>query len=90
MVFKEYPKWITLADGARMIVQDANEEALRLCTVHELPGKTETLAEETAREEAMDADREELVAEAKKRGIKIDGRWNTGRIREVLNGHDAA
>lgn len=27
-VFKEYPKWVTLADGSKMIVNNAEEEAV--------------------------------------------------------------
>lgn len=42
-VFREYPKWVTLVDGTKIIVNDAEEEAAAIGPVKTTPqpwGKT--------------------------------------------------
>lgn len=69
-VYKPYPKWIDLADGSRIIVQNEAEHALHKAPVQPVP----------AVEDSKDA----LVAEAEARGVKIDKRWNIERLKAVL------
>lgn len=41
-------------------------------------------AEEAAPEISQEFTREELIAEAQRQGVFIDGRWGIGRIKEAL------
>lgn len=41
--FREYPKWVTLADGSQLVVNNAEEEAV--VTAPKEPDKAELLAQ---------------------------------------------
>lgn len=69
--FQSHPKWIDLPDGTQKLVQDeAEEEAV--------------LAGARTRAEEQD-ERDALLQAAEVRGLKVDRRWSTERVRAALD-----
>lgn len=69
--YVEFPKWIDLPDGTQKLVQDeAEEEAV--------------LAGARTRAEEQD-ERDALLQAAEVRGLKVDRRWSTERVRAALD-----
>lgn len=92
-VFREFPKMITI-EGKQMIVADAEEEAAawdaaglaqpKEESVEDLNAEIESLKAMLAAKGAAVDERSALIAEAGKRGIEVDKRWSTERIRAAL------
>lgn len=68
-VFREYPKWVTLADGSQMIAQNAEEEAV--------------LVGEQPSEESKSA-REALFEEARALGLNPHHRTGDEKLAEMI------
>ena len=73
--FREYPKWVKPPTGARVLVHDAEEEALAM-------GGAELVREEDERARLL------LVAEVK--GVQVDATWPLARLEKAIAdaGHD--
>jgi hypothetical protein len=92
-VYREFPKMI-IVDGKQVIVDDAGEEesaweAAGLAqpkeeSVDDLNAQIEALKAMLASKGAAVDERSEMIAEAAKRGIEVDKRWSTERIRSAL------
>lgn len=73
--FSEYPKWVTLADGSQVIVNDEDEEASATgADEADAPSVREDIAE-----------RERLFAEAKSLGLKPHHKMRSDRLRDLIN-----
>jgi len=83
----EYPKWVHFTDGRKsVIVHDATQEAA-LNENGIIPAKVETVESAPAVSLQGEVDeRDMLIRLAADRGVKIDKRWNTYKIRAAL-GH---
>jgi hypothetical protein len=91
--FREFPKMIKI-DGREVIVEDAEEEAAAWDAAGLVQPKEESVEDLAAQIEALKAmlaskgaavdERSEMIAEAAKRGIEVDKRWSTERIRAAL------
>lgn len=92
-VFREFPKMIII-EGKQKIVQDAEEEASAWDAAGLAQPKDESVEDLNAQIEALKAmlankgaavdERSELMAEAEKRGMEVDKRWSTARLRSAL------
>lgn len=71
-VFQEFPKWVTLADGSQILVENAEEEAI----------VTEDKKEDG--DPAADAEREALLAQAKELGLKVHPATGLDKLREKI------
>lgn len=69
--YVEFPKWIDLADGTQKIVHDEDEENAVL-----QGARTAAEAED---------ERAALLQAAEVRGLKVDKRWSTERVRAALD-----
>lgn len=76
--YEEYPKWIDLSDGTRVLVKDEDEE-LSAATNDKAP--VDQVAE-----------RARLLAVAELHDVKIDKRWSLERIAQTITdaGFDAS
>jgi len=83
-VYKPYPKWITKANGERIIVKDAAEHALHTVAAVSVPEPSDIL---TLPEPGIvpDMSRDDLIATAENLGIKVDRRWSDARLRQVID-----
>ena len=68
--YREFPKWVKLADGTPLLVHDADEEAAAV-------GPQETT-------EVGGEDRDALVAEAKALGLNPHPRHGITKLREMI------
>lgn len=69
--YEHFPLWIDLPNGERKIVHDEAEERAVL---------------DGARTDAeVEGERAELLQEAEVRGLKVDKRWSTERVRAALD-----
>lgn len=69
--YREYPKWVTLADGSQILVQNENEEFAAV-------GEQELPAE-------MQDERETLMAEAKALGLNPHHKLGADRLRQMID-----
>lgn len=69
--FREYPKWVTLADNSRILVNDAEEERAAIG--------------ETTVEAGYDNLREALMNEARALGLNPHHRCGEEKLRELIN-----
>jgi hypothetical protein len=67
-VFQEFPKWVTLADGSQMLVNNADEEAV-LTAEHADPAPNE---------------RDALLAEAKALGLNPHHKTGEDKLRAMI------
>jgi hypothetical protein len=72
--FVEYPKWVDLADGSRIVVHDEDEEAAAV-------GADASEAEDV-REDVEE--RQRLFAEAKALGLNPHHKMKSARLRQLI------
>jgi hypothetical protein len=68
-VYQEYPKWVTLADGSQIIVNDAEEEHAAIGPVTSDTG----------------GDRDSLMAEAKALGLNPHHKTGVEKLQQLIN-----
>jgi hypothetical protein len=66
--YQEYPKWVTLADGSQIVVNNAAEEDVALGELTDVPAD----------------ERESLMAEAKALGLTPHHRTGADKLREMI------
>jgi hypothetical protein len=71
-VYREYPKWVTLADGSQIVVNDADEEQA-------------AIGAESSVEVGYDNLRDALMAEAKALGLQPHHRTGADKLREMID-----
>ncbi|MEK7945727.1 hypothetical protein WKR98_13300 [Pigmentiphaga sp. YJ18] len=69
-VFQEFPKWVTLADGSQILVENAEEEAI--------------VTEGKKEDDAPDPERDVLLARAKELGLKVHPATGLDKLREKI------
>ena len=67
--FREFPKWVPNPEGKRVLVQDAEEEAL-------VKGGAELVHEED--------ERARLVLVAEVRGVQVDASWPLEKLEKTI------
>lgn len=85
--FNEYPKWVKDSAGKGVIVQDADEEARivageKPATI--APVVAVVVPQPIAPLVGQPDERDTLLALAKAKGVKVDARWSTQRIKKTL------
>jgi len=68
----EYPKWVTLADGSTLIVNNADEEQI-------------VIGEESADEKSVENLRDALMAEAKAMGLNPHHKSGIEKLQNLIN-----
>jgi hypothetical protein len=71
-IYQEYPKWVTLADGSKLIVHNAEEERA-------------AIGEETTVEAGYSNLRDALMAEAKALGLTPHHRCGEDKLRDMID-----
>jgi hypothetical protein len=72
--FIEYPKWVSLADGSKLLVHDEDEEAAAVGSEEgDLDGIREDVEE-----------RQRLFAEAKSLGLNPHHKMKASRLRQLI------
>ena len=71
-VYHEYPKWVTLADGSKIVVDNAEEESAAIG------------AEEDS-QAGFDNLRDALMAEAKALGLNPHHKMGAERLQQLIN-----
>lgn len=84
---QEFPKWIELSDGTRLIVNDADHEALMLSTdVPQLASSEDPTPHVHSHDQIPEPDiRDALRAKAIGLGIEFDGRWSVTRLQREID-----
>lgn len=72
-MYIEFPKWKYHESGDAVVVDDADAETALGDGWHDLPVPPQELS-----------DRQELMAQAAAKGLKIDRRWSDERIKAAL------
>ena len=68
---KEYPKWVRLADGSQIVVNDSDEEQAAICA-------------EASVEAGYGNLRDALAAEARELGLTFHHRTGADKLREMI------
>lgn len=71
-VYQEYPKWVTLADGSQIIVQNEDEERA-------------AIGEEADSAEGGESLRDALMDQAKALGLNPHHRSGADKLRELID-----
>lgn len=71
-VYHEYPKWVTLADGSKIIVNDAEEESA-------------AVGDEKISTDGFDNLRDALMAEARALGLNPHHKTGVDKLQQLIN-----
>lgn len=84
--YQEYPKWLHFPDSPSVLVNDAEEEsAVMAGAPAPEPVKEFTPVAPVPTLVGANDERAMLLKIAEEKGIRVDGRWKTDKLRKAVN-----